>query len=62
MEPLGIKPSDAFAAIGCGKTKGWELIGDGELETFKIGSATRVTTESVRAYVERQVNKQREAA
>lgn len=62
MEPLGVKPNAAFEAIGCGKTKGWELVRDGELETFKIGAATRVTTESVRAYVERQISKQREAA
>ena len=61
MEPLAIPPKDAFAAIGVGITKGYELINTGELETFKVGRATRVTTESVRAYVARQIE-QRQAA
>lgn len=60
MDPLAIAPKDAFAAIGVGVTKGYELINSGELETFKIGRATRITTESIRAYVARQL--QREAA
>ena len=55
MEPLAISPKDAFAAIGCGVTKGYELIAAGELDTFKIGRATRITTESIRAYVARQL-------
>ncbi|RIV75665.1 helix-turn-helix domain-containing protein [Pelagerythrobacter aerophilus] len=61
MEPLALAPKDAFAAIGVGVTKGYELINAGELQTFKIGRATRVTTESVRAYVARRLE-QREAA
>lgn len=62
MEPLGLKPNDAFTAVGCGKTKGWELVARGELQSYKIDGATRITTESVKAYVARQVEKQREAA
>lgn len=58
MEPLAIPPKDAFAAIGVGVTKGYELINSGELETFKIGRATRITTESVRAFVARQLDQQ----
>lgn len=58
MEPLAIPPKDAFAAIGVGKTKGWELIARGELSTFKVGAATRVTTDSVRAFVARQLEQQ----
>jgi len=55
MEPIAIPPKDAFAAIGVGVTKGYELINSGELETFKIGRATRITTASVRAFVARQL-------
>lgn len=62
MEPLGMKPQDAFAAIPCGKTKGWELVARGELQSYKVDGATRITTESVRQYVERQINKQQAAA
>ena len=58
MEPIAIPPKDAFAAIGVGITKGYELINAGELEIFKIGRATRVTTESVRAFVMRQLQKE----
>lgn len=57
MEPLAVPPKAAFAAIGVGVTKGYELINSGELETFKVGRATRVTTESVRAYVSRQIER-----
>lgn len=62
MDPLAIPPKQAFAALGVGVTKGYELIAAGDLETFKIGRATRVTTESIRAYVARQLEAQREAA
>ncbi len=62
MDPLALPPKQAFAAIGVGITKGYELIAAGDLETFKIGRATRVTTESLRAYVARQLEAQREAA
>ena len=62
MERLAVPPKTAFAAIGVGVTKGYELIAAGELDTFKIGRATRITTESIRAYVARQLENQREAA
>lgn len=62
MDPLALPPKQAFAAIGVGITKGYELIAAGDLETFKIGRATRVTTESLRSYVARQLEAQREAA
>lgn len=60
MDPLALRPKDAFAAIGVGVTKGYELINAGELETFKIGRSTRITAASLRSYVERQL--MREAA
>ena len=62
MEPLAIPPKAAFAAIDVGVTKGYELINAGELEAFKVGTATRITTASIRAYVERQLEKAKEAA
>lgn len=62
MDTIAIPPKSAFAAIGVGVTKGYELINAGELETFKIGRATRVTTESVKAYVARRIAAQQEAA
>jgi len=60
MDPLAVPPDDARLALKIGTTKLYELINDGELESFKIGRATRITTESIRAYVNRQL--QREAS
>jgi len=62
IEPLAVTPKDAFAAIGVGITKGYELINEGKLETFKIGRATRITTASLKAYVAERLAEQRVAA
>ncbi|WP_209348704.1 helix-turn-helix domain-containing protein [Pontixanthobacter sp. CEM42] len=62
MEPIALSPKDAFASIGVGTTKGYELIANGDLSAFKVGRATRITTESVRSYVARQLQAQQEAA
>ena len=55
MEPIALRPKDAFAALGVGTTKGYELINSGELEVFNIGRATRITTASVKALVEKRL-------
>lgn len=55
MDPLAVSPKDAFRAIGVGHTKGFELIATGDLETFKIGRATRITTASIQGFVARQL-------
>ena len=41
----------AFAAIGCGNTKGYELIAEGKLVARKLGCKTMIETQSVRAFV-----------
>ena len=51
-EPLAISPKQAFASIGVGTTKGYELIGSGDLEAIKIGRATRITVASIKRLVE----------
>ena len=43
----------AARMIGVGRTKLYELISNGELETIKIGKATRITTASLHRLVER---------
>jgi excisionase family DNA binding protein len=62
MEPLGVTPEAAKLAVGCGTTKLYELINSGELETYKIGRATRVTTASIKALIDRLLADQRKAA
>jgi len=55
MNPLGVSTKAAKEAIGCGHTKLYDLINAGELETYTIGRARRVTTASIQRYVERQM-------
>lgn len=52
MEPVAVPPKVAFAAIGVGNTKGYELINSGQLEAVKIGRSTRVTWASVKRLIE----------
>jgi excisionase family DNA binding protein len=52
-ERLLYPSAEAKAAIGCGNTKFYELIGDGELDARKLGSRTMITAESLKRYVER---------
>ena len=53
IEPICVKVNDAARMIGVGRTKLYELISSGELETIKIGKATRITTASLHRLVER---------
>jgi len=52
-EPICVRINEAARMIGIGRTKLYELISTGELETVKIGKATRVTTASLRELVKR---------
>jgi excisionase family DNA binding protein len=51
--PLLYKPEGAAAELGVGRTKVYELIAAGELESITIGRARRIPADSIRAYVER---------
>ena len=53
VEPICVRVNDAARMIGVGRTKLYELISSGELETVKIGKATRITTDSLHRLVER---------
>jgi hypothetical protein len=55
VEPLGVPPKVAFRMIGCGVTKGYQYIGNHDLEIYKLGRATRITLRSVHQLVERLV-------
>ena len=51
MTQLAVSPKVGFAMLGVGVTKGYELINEGSLETFKIGRATRITTSSIERFI-----------
>ena len=53
VEPICVRVNDAARMIGVGRTKLYELISSGELETIEIGKATRITTASLHRLVER---------
>ncbi|WP_287942122.1 helix-turn-helix domain-containing protein [Sphingopyxis sp.] len=56
MEPVALSPKSACAALDYGMTKLYELINAGELEAYKDGRATRITTSSIKRYVERRLS------
>ncbi len=37
LEPLVVKPRDAWQMLGCGNTRGYELLAAGELDSFLDG-------------------------
>lgn len=49
-----MRVNDAARMIGVGRTKLYELIAAGEVETVKLGKATRITTDSLRNLVSRK--------
>ena len=55
MEPLTITVNDACKALGLGRTKIYELIAKGTLDTLKIGKRTLIKTASLRALVNGKV-------
>ena len=51
MEPLTVTVNDACKALGLGRTKIYELIAQGRLDTLKIDKRTLIKTASIRALV-----------
>lgn len=49
MEAILVSILDAATALGVGRSKLYELIGEGRLETVTIGRRRLVRTDSVRA-------------
>lgn len=53
LEPLTVRIPVAVRLTGIGRSKLYELIKAGELQTVKIGTATLVTMTSLRKLIER---------
>lgn len=51
--PLCVRINIAARMIGIGRTKLYELIAAGEIETVKLGKSTRITIASLDALVAR---------
>jgi hypothetical protein len=54
-EPLVVSPARAKQLLDCGTTRLYELIKNGELETFKDGKSRKITVASIRARVARML-------
>jgi excisionase family DNA binding protein len=55
LEPLGVSPRQACILLNVGRTYVYELIGNGELESYREGGARKITMRSIRARHERQL-------
>jgi excisionase family DNA binding protein len=59
---LVVAPRRAARMLDIGITRLYELLAAGELDSFKDGKSRRITTASIRAYVERKLGEEAEAA
>jgi len=53
-DPITVRIPRAMEMLGIGRTKLYELINEGEIDTIKVGSATLVVVTSLKAFVMRQ--------
>jgi hypothetical protein len=55
VEPLLVRPRDAWRMLGCGNTRGYTLLNAGELVSFLDGRARKITVESIHGYIARKL-------
>jgi hypothetical protein len=55
IEPLLVRPAEAWKMLGCGNTHGYALLAAGELESFLDGRARKVIVSSIHAYIARRL-------
>ena len=55
LMPLVVPPRQACRMLSIGLTRLYELLHEGQLESFRYGRSRRITTASILAYVERQL-------
>ena len=54
MEQLAYSINDTAKALSLGRTSIYALIGDGRLETFKLGRRTLIKADSIRRLIDNQ--------
>lgn len=52
-EPILLKPTEAARALGIGRSKLYELLQTGDLESVHIGACRRIPAEALNALVAR---------
>lgn len=53
LEPLTVRIPEAMRLTGIGRSKLYELIASGDVETAKIGTCTLITVASLRQLIEK---------
>jgi hypothetical protein len=53
--PLVVKPKGARRMLHCGNTRLYELLAAGELDSFLDGRSRKITVDSIRRYIARQL-------
>lgn len=53
-DPICVRVNDAARMIGVGRTKLYALIAAGEIDTVRLGKATRITTVSLHELIKRR--------
>jgi excisionase family DNA binding protein len=59
---LLVSPAGAMTMLSCGRTRLYELLDRGELQSFLDGRARRITVASIHAYIARKLEASRRAA
>jgi hypothetical protein len=61
-EPLAVSPKRAGLLLDKGQTSIYAAINAGELEAYKDGASTKITMRSIRAYIQRRLERSQAAA
>ena len=56
LEPFVVRPRVAWRLLDCGNAYGYRLIARGELDSYRDGRARKITVESIRRYIKRQLD------
>lgn len=54
LDRLTVRIPTAMGMLGLGRSKLYELIGEGEIETIKAGKATLIIVQSLHDFIARQ--------
>jgi len=53
MNPIAVRPAEAARMIGVSRSRLYQIIAAGHLRPYKLGRATLIDVEDLRAYLER---------
>ena len=54
MDALAYRPAEAAKAVGLSRSLLFQLLRAGDIHAFKVGAATLISAEELRAWVSRQ--------